>query len=160
MSLTSLPDLLSIYCNDARVARIAEGLLPPNARVQVSGTVGSSQALIAASVIDRTKGVHVFVLTDKEEAAYFINDLEALRGKDKDLRNAKKDEDLLFYPAPSRSPYDPDGHHDGERVSRTEILEVLMNPASGSGTSPLVIVTYPMHWYHWLWARRRCRRTP
>ncbi|MBK7102140.1 MAG: transcription-repair coupling factor [Flavobacteriales bacterium] len=143
MSLTSLPDLLSIYRNDARVARIAEGLLPPNARVQVSGTVGSSQALIAASVIDRTKGVHVFVLTDKEEAAYFINDLEALRGKDKDLRNAKKDEDLLFYPAPSRSPYDPDGHHDGERVSRTEILEVLMNPASGSGTSPLVIVTYP-----------------
>lgn len=143
MSLTSLPDLLSIYRNDARVARIAEGLLPPNARVHVSGTVGSSQALIAASVIDRTKGVHVFVLTDKEEAAYFINDLEALRGKDKDLRIAKKDEDLLFYPAPSRSPYDPDGHHDGERVSRTEILEVLMNPASGSGTSPLVIVTYP-----------------
>jgi hypothetical protein len=44
--------------------------------------------------------VHVFVLTDKEEAAYFINDLEALRGKDKDLRNAKKDEDMLFYPAP------------------------------------------------------------
>ncbi|MBK9286539.1 MAG: transcription-repair coupling factor [Flavobacteriales bacterium] len=138
MSLTSLPDLLSLFRSDVRVARIAEGLQPANARVQIAGTIGSSQALIAASVIDRMKGVHVFVLTDKEEAAYFINDLEALRGKDKEARNTKKEEDMLFYPAPSRSPYDIDGHHDGERVSRTEVLEVLMKKPDH-----LVIVTYP-----------------
>ncbi|MBP7408843.1 MAG: hypothetical protein KA941_08800, partial [Flavobacteriales bacterium] len=138
MSLTSLPDLLSLFRDDARVARIAEGLQPSNARVQIAGTIGSSQALIAASVIDRMKGVHVFVLTDKEEAAYFINDLEALRSKDKEARNAKKEGDMLFYPAPSRSPYDPEGHHDGERVSRTEVLEVLMKKPEH-----LVIVTYP-----------------
>ncbi|MBL7953658.1 MAG: transcription-repair coupling factor [Flavobacteriales bacterium] len=136
--LTSLSDLLTLYRNDPRVARIAEGLQPANARVQITGMIGSSQALIAASVIDRMKGVHVFVLTDKEEAAYFINDLEALRGKDKEARNAKKDEDMLFYPAPSRSPYDPEGHHDGERVSRTEVLEVLMKKPEH-----LIIVTYP-----------------
>ncbi len=136
--MTSLPDLLTLFRNDARVARIAEGLQPASARVQIAGTIGSSQALIAASVIERTKGVHVFVLTDKEEAAYFINDLEALRGNDKEARNAKKDEDMLFYPAPSRSPYDPDGHHDGERVSRTEVLEVLMKKPEH-----LIIVTYP-----------------
>ncbi len=140
MSLTSLPDLLSLFRTDARVARIAEGLQPANARVQIAGTIGSSQALIAASVIDRMKGVHVFVLTDKEEAAYFINDLEALRGQRArtPAQFAKKDEDLLFYPAPSRSPYDPEGHHDGERVSRTEVLEVLMKKPD-----QLVIVTYP-----------------
>ena len=155
-TITSLPDLLTLYRNDPRVARIAEGLQPDSARVQIAGTIGSSQALIATSVIDRMKGVHVFVLTDKEEAAYFINDLEALRNKDKDARNAKKEEDMLFYPAPSRSPYDPEGHHDGERVSRTEVLEVLMKrrdendealrPSTGSGAqrdSSLVIVTYP-----------------
>ncbi|MBK6755635.1 MAG: transcription-repair coupling factor [Flavobacteriales bacterium] len=136
--MTSLPDLLTLYRNDPRVARIAEGLQPDSARVQIAGTIGSSQALIATSVIDRMKGVHVFVLTDKEEAAYFINDLEALRNKDKDARNAKKEEDMLFYPAPSRSPYDPDGHHDGERVSRTEVLEVLMKKPEH-----LIIVTYP-----------------
>ncbi|MBK9538309.1 MAG: hypothetical protein IPO12_06150 [Flavobacteriales bacterium] len=106
--------------------------------MQIAGTIGSSQALIATSVIDRMKGVHVFVLTDKEEAAYFINDLEALRSRDKEARNAKKEEDMLFYPAPSRSPYDPDGHHDGERVSRTEVLEVLMKKPEH-----LIIVTYP-----------------
>ncbi|HRD52819.1 MAG TPA: transcription-repair coupling factor [Flavobacteriales bacterium] len=155
--MTSLPELLTLYRNDPRVARIADGLQPANARVQISGTIGSSQALIAHSVVDRMKGVHVFVLTDKEEAAYFINDLEALRGKEREGGRVqegesarvreRKGEDLYFFPAPSRSPYDPDGHHDGERVTRTEVLEVLMQRASPSHPltlSPsLCIVTYP-----------------
>ncbi len=144
MNLTSLPDLLTLHRNDPRVARIAAGLQPDSARVQIAGTVGSAQALIAASVIDRTPGVHVFVLTDKEEAAYFINDLEALRGVSRTVDQPgkpsadRKHDDLFFYPAPSRSPYDIDGHHDGERVSRTEVLEVLMKKPEH-----LVIVTYP-----------------
>ena len=142
--MTTLPDLLTLFRNDARIERIAAGLQPPNARVQIASTIGSSQALIAASVIDRTKGVHVFVLTDKEEAAYFINDLEALRGVSRTVDQPgkpsadRKHDDLFFYPAPSRSPYDIDGHHDGERVSRTEVLEVLMKRPE-----QLVIVTYP-----------------
>ncbi|MEZ4789612.1 MAG: CarD family transcriptional regulator [Flavobacteriales bacterium] len=136
--MTSLPDLLTLYRSDARVARVANGLREKAARVQIAGTIGSAQALIANAVIEHRGGVHVFVLTDKEEAAYFINDLEALRNKDKDARYAKKEEDLLFYPAPSRSPYDPEGHHDGERVSRTEVLEALMKKPER-----LVLITYP-----------------
>ncbi|MFZ1692234.1 MAG: transcription-repair coupling factor [Flavobacteriales bacterium] len=152
--MTSLPDLLSLYRSDARVARVADGLREKAARVQIAGTIGSAQALIAASVMERTGGVHVFVLTDKEEAAYFINDLEALKGKDEsgklkaekgrsDGAQRGEDENLFFYPAPSRTPYDPEGHHDGERVSRTEVLEVLMSSATLEWTAPLVIVTYP-----------------
>ena len=137
-SMTSLPDLLSLYRSDPRVARVTDGLRAQAARVQIAGTIGSAQALIANAVIERLGGVHVFVLTDKEEAAYFINDLEALRNKEKDARYAKKEEDLLFYPAPSRSPYDPEGHHDGERVSRTEVLEALMKKPER-----LILITYP-----------------
>ncbi len=149
--MTSLPDLLTLYRNDPRVARIAEGLQPDSARVQIAGTIGSAQALIAASVIDRTHGVHVFVLTDKEEAAYFINDLEALRGVSRTVDQPgkpsadRKHDDLFFYPAPSRSAYDSEGHHDGERVTRTEVLEVLMKQREDDGQhdKSLVIVTYP-----------------
>ncbi|MBK8226146.1 MAG: transcription-repair coupling factor [Flavobacteriales bacterium] len=158
--MTSLPDLLALYRSDARVARVADGLREKAARVQIGGTIGSAQALIAASIIEKLGGVHVFVLTDREEAAYFLNDLEALRGKDKEARKAK-DEDMFFYPAPSRSPYDPEGHHDGERVSRTEVLEALMRVNSewrmANGADPhspftnshsaftnkLIIITYP-----------------
>ncbi|MBK9275561.1 MAG: transcription-repair coupling factor [Flavobacteriales bacterium] len=161
MSITSLPDLLSLYRSDARVARVADALREKAARVQIAGTIGSSQAFIANAVIEQRGGVHVFVLTDREEAAYFLNDLEALRGKDKDGRHAKKEEDLFFYPAPSRSAYDPEGHHDGERVTRTEVLEALMkvnsewrmangadahSPFTNSHspfTNKLIIITYP-----------------
>ncbi|MEZ4808220.1 MAG: hypothetical protein R2815_12225 [Flavobacteriales bacterium] len=154
MPITTTSELLSLYRSDARVARVADGLRERAARVQIAGTIGSAQALIANAVIEQRGGVHVFVLTDKEEAAYFINDLEALRGKGKDARHAKKEEDMLFYPAPSRSPYDPEGHHDGERVSRTEVLEELMKvngdrrivngeEAHSPFAKTLILITYP-----------------
>lgn len=146
LSIRSKADLLALYHNDARVARITDALRPDSARVQISGTVGSSQALIASSVIAQLPGVHVFVLTDREEAAYFMNDLEALElqptGTSKGAP-APKGVDRLFFPAPMRSPYDAEGHHDGERVTRTEVLEALMSSTALGQTAPLVIITYP-----------------
>ncbi len=180
MSIASLPDLLSLYRFDARVARVVDGLREKAARVQIAGTIGSSQAFIANAVIEQRGGVHVFVLTDREEAAYFMNDLEALVGGTASRSSGapvasthrvdhSATPQLFFYPAPSRSAYDPEGHHDGERVTRTEVLEVLMKvnagmngekgendekvagassiPAPLSPPSPrpphLIIVTYP-----------------
>ncbi len=166
--MTSLPDLLSLYRADARVTRVADGLREKAARVQIAGTIGSSQALIANAVIEQRGGVHVFVLTDREEAAYFMNDLEALRKTEgeevrrrrgenemqrgEEVCTKKNDQEVFFFPAPSRSPYDPEGHHDGERVSRTEVLEALMSKSSELGisspphprsSSPLILITYP-----------------
>jgi len=149
MSITSLPvrslaDLLTLYRSDARVARVADGLREKSARVRIAGTIGSAQAFIANAVIEQHGGVHVFVLTDREEAAYFLNDLEAFRSNARSVdppgrpTGDRKHDDLFFYPAPSRSAYDPEGHHDGERVTRTEVLEALMKQPEG-----LVIITYP-----------------
>ncbi|MCC6838524.1 MAG: transcription-repair coupling factor [Flavobacteriales bacterium] len=152
-------DLLSLYHTDPRITRIVENLREKSARVQVGGLVGSSQALVAQAVADKLGGTHLFVLRDKEEAAYFLNDLEALKGKEREGERARegdgireiKGQELYFFPAPSRTPYDPDGHHDGERVTRTEVLEALMSRAGGPSTpslphllsSSLTIVTYP-----------------
>ncbi|MBX2983529.1 MAG: transcription-repair coupling factor [Flavobacteriales bacterium] len=140
-------DLLELYRNDPRVARLAEGLKEKAARVQVGGTIGSAKALISQAVIEQHGGLHVFVLHDREEAAYFLNDLEALRGEEVKKKGSgkveKKGFDQFFFPAPSRTPYDPDGHHDGERVTRTEVLEALMSSASLEQAAPMVIVTYP-----------------
>ena len=128
--------------------------------MQIAGTVGSAQALIANAVMAHTPGVHVFVLNDREEAAYFMNDLEALRPPPVSVRAESRTVPGMrayFFPAPSRTPYDPDGHHDGERVTRTEVLEVLMQRTAAQHPSPpshhtppllssspaLTIVTYP-----------------
>ena len=129
MTLTSLPDLLSAYQSDPRCIQAATALAPAKARVHLSGLVGSSAAFAASNITDRHRGVHVFVLNDKEEAAYFLNDLQTLHGTDAP--------EPYFFPAPSRSPYDPEGHNDGERVTRTEVLEELMR-----GPKRMTIVTY------------------
>ena len=90
------------------MARVADGLREKAARVQIAGAIGSAQALVANAVIAQRGGVHVFVLTDREEAACFLNDLESLRhvreGEGARVRE-KKDEDLFFHPAPSHSLY-------------------------------------------------------
>ncbi|MCB0810827.1 MAG: transcription-repair coupling factor, partial [Flavobacteriales bacterium] len=129
MEATSLPDLLTAYHEDPRCTAAAEALGTERARLQLSGLVGSSAAFAATAITGRHRGIHVFVLNDKEEAAYFLNDLQTLRGKD--------EPEPLFFPAPSRGPYDPEGHHDGERVTRTEVLEELMR-----GRRRLTIVTH------------------
>lgn len=53
LSVTSITDLLALYRSDARAIRITESLQAPAARVQISGTIGSAQALIAHSVIEQ-----------------------------------------------------------------------------------------------------------
>ncbi|MEZ4737795.1 MAG: transcription-repair coupling factor [Flavobacteriales bacterium] len=142
MSITSLPDLLSLFSNDPRCDDAALALGPAHARVHIEGLIGSGRSLTAHVIAERCGGTHVFILNDKEEAAYFMNDLEALRAtKGKSEAGSKgAQHETLFFPAPSRSPYDPEGHHDGERVSRTEVLEELMSTSSSS--VPRSIVTY------------------
>ncbi len=150
--MTSLPDLLTLFANDPRSKQASDALAAPNARIRLSGLVGSGRSLAANAIREQRGGTHVFILNDKEEAAYFMNDLEALRPKDE--KDARRN-GMLFFPAPSRSPYDPEGHQDGDRVTRTEVLETLMKVNSewrmvNSGNapitnhqSPITIVTYP-----------------
>ena len=42
------------------------------------GVEGSSKAFCASSIARKNNQNHLFVLSDKEDAAYFFNDLEAL----------------------------------------------------------------------------------
>jgi transcription-repair coupling factor (superfamily II helicase) len=144
--ITSLAELLKAFHNDPRIGRINDALRSNSTRIHLNGTVGSARALIAAAVGEEVKGIHVHVLNDREEAAYFLNDLEALAAKDTSPTHERRLDMRLFYPAPSRSPYDPEGHHDGERVQRTEVLEVLMKwkeVTDGSVDRRMTIVTYP-----------------
>ncbi len=141
-------DLLELYRHDDRITRVAEGLKEHAARVHIGGTLGSARALIASVITEKLGGTHLFVLNDREEAAYFLNDLQALRSNASSVDppgrqpGDNREAQVLFYPAPSRSPYDPDGHHDAERVTRTEVLEMLSSASPGRAGG-LAIVTYP-----------------
>src|SRR5699024_103236 len=67
-------------------------------------------------------------LNDKEEAAYYLNDLEQLIGE----------ENVLFYPGSYRRPYQLEETDNANVLLRAEVLNRL-----NSRKKPAVIVTYP-----------------
>ena len=108
--------------------RSAAHLQNPAAKLHWKGLVGSAKALFSSVVAQQVPGVHLFVMADKEEAAYFLNDLEGLFPSDKRL---------FFYPASYRVPYQQEQTDNANVVTRAEVLERLSEHKNAW------IVTYP-----------------
>ena len=81
----TLEDLKSKYANDSRLAELIDQFNVVGSKSSISGLVGSAKALVSGSVLEKTGGTHLFILNDKEEAAYFHNDLESLFEKKKNI---------------------------------------------------------------------------
>ena len=112
----------------ASIDLTASALSQEKVRVHWKGLVGSSKSIAAVCVAQQVSGHHVFILNDKEEAAYFLNDLEGLFPEDKRI---------LFYPASYRVPYQMEETDNANVVTRAEVLERIAN---GSNAWE---VTYP-----------------
>ncbi len=123
-----LSQLFKTFQNLKQVDQTAAALSKANARVHWKGNVGSSRSLAAVSVAQQLPSHQLFILNDKEEAAYFLNDLEGL------FPDVKR---ILFYPASYRVPYQLEETDNANVVTRAEVLERIAN---GSNTW---IVTYP-----------------
>lgn len=121
-------EFISLFKKNSQLDEVANALQQAEIRLQLKGLVGSSRAVISAAISAQVPGNHLFVLTDKEEAAYFFNDLENLFPNDKHI---------VFYPASYRTPYQFEETDNANVVSRAEVLEKINN-----GTNTW-IVTYP-----------------
>ena len=121
-------EFISLFNKNSQLDEVANTLQQAEIRLHLKGLVGSSRAVISAAISAQVPGNHLFVLTDKEEAAYFFNDLENLFPNDKHI---------VFYPASYRTPYQFEETDNANVVSRAEVLEKINN---GSNTW---IVTYP-----------------
>ncbi len=81
-----------------------------------------------ASLFEKSELPYLLILQDKEEAAYYLNDLEQLIGE----------EDVLFYPGSYRRPYQIEETDNASVLLRAEVLNRI-----NSRKKPAVIVTYP-----------------
>ncbi len=84
-------DLLTLYQADPFVQVIAERLKPERKTkdiFQIKGFAGSLDAVLISSIYKILNKTLVFVLADKEEAAYFFNDIKDILTK----------ESVHFYP--------------------------------------------------------------
>jgi transcription-repair coupling factor (superfamily II helicase) len=126
-------DFLTLYSSDSYVQLIAsqiESKAAADARVQIKGLVGSLDAVVAAALYRKhTPRLSLYVLSDREEAAYFQNDLQSLLGA----------EDILFYPTSYKRPYQYEAIDNANVLMRAEILNKLNVAKPG----PYQIVTYP-----------------
>jgi transcription-repair coupling factor (superfamily II helicase) len=119
------------YKSSEAVKQIACHLQKKQSRIHLLGTAGSSDAFIADAVADQIGGNYLFVLSDKEEAAYFYNNLENITGK-------KRGTTLLFYPASYRRPYQIEEIDNANIIQRTEVLSLIRKKRKN-----IMVVTHP-----------------
>jgi len=120
--------LLSVYYNSAKVNLIADALQKQNPKLSIKGLVGSSLSIVIKSVFEKTDLPFLILFQEKEEAAYFLNDLEQLIN----------DQDVLFYPSSYRRPYQIDETDNANVLLRAEVLNRI-----NSRKKPSIIVSYP-----------------
>ncbi|WP_010663097.1 transcription-repair coupling factor [Marinilabilia salmonicolor] len=117
MEISTLP---ATFAGHNSLGVIKKWTQSPEGNVTLKGLSGSAAALLAAAASDKVK--HLFILEDKEEAAYFYHDLVQLSGEER----------IFFLPSTyKRSPEfgQPDSNN---TILRTEALEQLQNTDSSA----------------------------
>ncbi|MBS1772751.1 MAG: transcription-repair coupling factor [Bacteroidetes bacterium] len=127
----NLQVLLGLYQNDIRLKQIAAGIsLPePKIRAYADNLRGSSINFIATAIWQQSDANHVFILNDKEEAAYFHNDLEQLTDA----------LDICFFPDSFKRTGNFSELNSSHIMLRTESLTKF----SSAKSHKKVLVTYP-----------------
>ena len=124
----SKTNVLNTYDNSPKVKQIADSLQIPEQKIHLHGLVGSSLSLVIQSVFKKVERPLLLLLNDKEEAAYYLNDLEQFIGE----------QDVLFYPGSYRRPYQIEDTDNANVLLRAEVLNRI-----NSRKKPAVIVSYP-----------------
>ncbi len=139
-------DFLQLYQQDAFVQSIISELLSLQyRRFQIKGLHGSLDAVLAATChLASPQNLHLFILQDREEAAYFHYDLYNLLG----TRH-----NILFFPTSYKRPYHYEEIENANVLERAEVLNSVsqyiknFSPIKSNSNSKnyegLLIVTYP-----------------
>lgn len=123
-----LKEFKSLFTSLKQIDDTASQLQFSGTKIHWKGLSFSAKSLVSTQLAKQVPGNHLFVLSDKEEAAYFLNDLENLFPDDRNI---------LFYPASYRTPYHFEEIDNANVVSRAEVLEKVNANANAW------IVTYP-----------------
>ena len=122
-------NILEAYKADQRIIGLAKALsISKNPRIHLKGLVGSSDAMVAIALYFLQHRHMMFVLPDRDEAAYFQSDLEGLM-----------DKEVLLFPSSFRKAYDFTQIDNSKVLQRAEVLNELIH----SSELGKLIVTYP-----------------
>lgn len=150
-------DLLKIYTQDPRLKDFKKYIAPgaESRKLAMKGLVGSSRSIVCKALTEDFSENQLFILRDKEQAAYFYNDLEKLSGftieqtlepkqdyksSFSSLNTAKEtDKKILYFPASYKHPYQTENTDNANVLSRMEVLNRLRSDKKDGW----IVVTYP-----------------
>ena len=121
--------IVNQYQTSVNVSQIITQLQQEQNHFQISNLVGSSLSFVISETFKKANKPYLLIFNDKEEAAYYLNDLEQLLG----------DKNVLFFPGSYRRPYQIEETDNANVLLRSEVLNRI-----NSRKKPAVIVTYPL----------------
>ena len=124
----TVQNIVNQYQKSALVSQLNVYLKEDKSRFQISNLVGSSLSFVISETFKKADKPYLLIFNDKEEAAYYLNDLEQLLG----------DKNVLFYPASYKRPYQIEETDNANVLLRSEVLNRI-----NSRKKPAIIVTYP-----------------
>ncbi len=122
-------DFISLYRTDSLLQTLAEGIRTSTSQpIHLKGLHGSFDAVVLAAMHKSIRANHIVILHDKEEAAFFLNDLQNLLGE----------KEIFLFPMSYKRPYEYVEVENANVLMRAEVLNQLSNHPDGN-----IIVTYP-----------------
>jgi transcription-repair coupling factor (superfamily II helicase) len=117
-----------LYFQAPQLQILHQAIARTEKNIALKGLVGSSLSFVISEGFSKSDVPFLLIFDDKEEAAYYLNDLEQLIGE----------KDVLFYPGSYRRPYQIEETDNANVLLRAEVLNRI-----NSRKKPVVIVTYP-----------------
>ena len=123
--------------------KLQTAIAQSESKTYLKGLIGSSLSFVIANAFQNAEKPFLLIFNDKEEAAYYLNDLEQLLDE----------KHVLFYPGSYRRPYQIEETDNANVLLRAEVLNRI-----NSRKKPAVIVTYPDALFEKVVTRRELER--
>jgi transcription-repair coupling factor (superfamily II helicase) len=124
-----LENIIEYYQKDSKTKRIVEHLKEPQPIIHLKGMNGAAEAFVAASLFRSTSYHHLFIMSDKEEAAYLLENISHILPT----------KEVLFLPDSFKKSRKYDEINNHHILQRTEVINKISHPYSKAE----IIVTYP-----------------
>ncbi|MBT8272730.1 MAG: DEAD/DEAH box helicase, partial [Bacteroidia bacterium] len=132
-----------VYQQSLQQQKLQDAIALSENKTHLSGGIGSSFSFVISNAFKKADKPFLVVFNDKEEAAYYLNDLELLL----------TEKDVLFYPGSYRRPYQIEETDNANVLLRAEVLNRI-----NSRKKPALIVTYPDALFEKVVTRRELER--
>jgi len=120
--------ILDHFVQAPQLRNLQDTISQSEKHIYLKGVNGSALSFLVAQLFKDLSRPFLFLMNDKEEAAYLLNDLELLVTK----------MPVLFYPGSYRRPYELEEIDNSNVLQRAEVLNRIQN-----NSKPYILVSYP-----------------